>query len=319
MIWQVTTGKSSKDGGGERFWSPPLEHNGKFVTAKENLGKYGPDLFCDFLCDFMERKREQPFFVYYPMVLFHDPFVPTPETIGDAPRNQKANKAPADKAARKANFVAMVQYTDKIVGRIEAKVKQLGLAENTIILFTADNGTNPSITSRWNGQEITGGKGGMTDMGTHVPFVASWPGTAPEGAVYEDLIEFTDFYATCAAAAGLKLGADDPIDGRSFLPRLRGEKGDPRDWVFCHYQPYWGKQPGQFVRTGRFKLYRDGRFFEIPGDLREENDIANQPTGKSVRDTLQEFLERCPPAHTEKGNKNTKEGPTYPRWLDLVD
>ncbi|MCP4510112.1 MAG: sulfatase-like hydrolase/transferase, partial [Fuerstiella sp.] len=214
-------------------------HNGHVVTVEENLGRYGPDLLCDFVCDFIERNRQQPFFVYYPMVLVHDPFVATPDTIGDAPRTQAANRAPKSKEGRKANFVAMVKYMDTIVGRIVAQVKAIDQLENTIIMFTADNGTNTSITSRWNGQMIKGGKGGMTDMGTHVPFVASWNGTAPQGVVLDDLVDFTDFYATLAAAAGVARGGDDPFDGRSLLPQLRGEEGDPREWVFCHYQPYW--------------------------------------------------------------------------------
>ena len=215
MLWQVTTGKGIGSGGGERFWSPPLEHNGKFITIEENKNQYGPDLMCDFLCDFMERNKEEPFFLYYPMVLVHDPFVPTPDTIGDRPRTHESNKQPKEGEKQKENFVAMVAYADKLVGRLEAKVKELGLAENTIIMFTADNGTHTRLTSRWQGQDITGGKGGMTDMGTHVPFIVSWPGTAPEGAVYDDLIEFTDFYATFAEAAGVKLGKTDPIDGRT--------------------------------------------------------------------------------------------------------
>ena len=103
-----------------------------------NHGKYGPDLFCDFICDFMERNQSKPFFVYYPMVLVHDPFVPTPDTLGDQPL-ATANKAPKDKAKRKENFVAMVNYMDKIVGRIVDKVDEIGQSENTIILFTADN------------------------------------------------------------------------------------------------------------------------------------------------------------------------------------
>ncbi len=320
MLWQVTTGKGIGNGGGERFWSPPLEHNGKFISIEENQGKYGPDLMCDFLCDFMERNQKSPFFVYYPMVLVHDPFVPTPDTIGDAPRTQQANKEPKNKAAQKENFVAMVQYTDKIVGRIDAKVRELGLSENTIILFTADNGTHVRITSRWSGQNISGGKGGMTDMGTHVPFVASWPGTAPKAAVYDEPIDFTDFYITFLEAAGLKPGKNDPIDGRSFLPRLRGEPGTPRDWVLCHYQPYWGKKtPGQFVRNGQFKLYRDGRFFEVPKDLGEKNDLGNSDVGAKERELLKSILDECPPAPTGKGNARTKDRPTYPDWEDLVN
>ena len=321
-LWQVTTGKSKSGGGGERFWSPPLERNGHFETVEENLGKYGPDLMCDFLCDFMERNRDDPFFVYYPMVLVHDPFVTTPDTIGDAPRTQVANKAPKDKQARKENFVAMVNYMDKIVGRIVDQVKQLGQLENTIIMFTADNGTNTSIKSNWNGQVIQGGKGGMTDMGTHVPFVASWKGTGPSGLVLDDLVDTTDFYATLAEAAGMKLAADDPIDGRSFLPQLRGEKGNPRDWVLCHYQPYWNKTPGQYARTEHFKLYRDGRYFRIPADLRETNHLAagtSGPQGEAMRQKLNALLELCPPAPTAPGSRETKHRPTYPKWANLVD
>lgn len=319
LLWQVTTGKGAKQGGGERFWSPPLEHNGKFITVEDNKNQYGPDLLVDFLCDFMERNRDRPFFAYYPMVLVHDPFVPTPDTIGDAPRSQTANNEPKAPAEKKKNFVAMVQYADKLIGRLDAKVHELGLSKNTILLFTADNGTHPRITSRWNGQDIRGGKGGMTDMGTHVPFIASWPGTAPEGAVYDDPIEFTDFYPTFLEAAGLTAGKNDPIDGRSFLPRLRGEKGNPRDWVFCHYQPYWGKTPGQFIRTKEFKLYRDGRFYQVPSDLLEKNNLAQTDTGAEIRASLQSVLDRCPPAPALGGGRQTEDRPTYPDWMDLVD
>ena len=168
-LWQVTTGKQLKNGGGERFWSPPLERNGVMETVEDNAGKYGPDLLCDFLCDFMERNRSKPFFVYYPMVLVHNPFVKTPDTIGNETRTQAANKAPKNKKQQKDNFVAMVEYMDKIVGRLVNKVQAIGQEKNTIIVFTADNGTNRSITSRWHGQDIKGGKGGMKDMGTHVP------------------------------------------------------------------------------------------------------------------------------------------------------
>jgi arylsulfatase A-like enzyme len=321
-LWQLTKGKATKDGGGERFWSPPLEHNGRLVSIQENEGKYGPDLLCDFVCDFMQRNRHHPFFVYYPMVLVHDPFVATPDTIGDSPRTHAANKAPSGKAARKANFVAMVQYMDKIVGRIVAKVKQLDQLQNTIIMFTADNGTNTSITSRWAGQTIQGGKGGMTDMGTHVPFVVSWKGTSPQGIVLDDLIEFTDFYATFAEAAGVEQTANDPVDGRSFLPQLRGEKGHPREWVLCHYQPYWNKKPGQFARSAAYKLYRDGRYYHVPLDLRETNNLASGTageTGEGIRRRLQGLLDQCPPAPTEIGKRQTVERPIYPQWKNLVD
>lgn len=245
LLWQVTRGKSGKEGG-ERFWNPPLEHNGKLVSRKENDGKYGPDLLTDFVCDFIERNEDQPFFVYFPMVLVHDPFVPTPDTVGDTPITDALNKEPKDYASKKANFVAMVQYMDKLVGRITEKVDSLGLGDDTIILFTADNGTNTKLRSRWNGVEIRGGKAGMKDNGTHVPFVARWKGHAPGGQTLPDLIDFTDFYATFAEAAQYTSHDRAPIDGRSFFSQLNGKPGNLRDWVLCHYQCYWNKQPGQF-------------------------------------------------------------------------
>ncbi|MDA7975040.1 MAG: sulfatase-like hydrolase/transferase [Pirellulales bacterium] len=316
-LWQVTTGKQLKDGGGERFWSPPLERNGVMETVEDNAGKYGPDLLCDFLCDFMERNRSKPFFVYYPMVLVHNPFVKTPDTIGDDPRTQAANKAPKNKTQQKENFVAMVEYMDKIIGRLVKKVESIGQEENTIIVFTADNGTNRGITSRWHGQDIKGGKGGMKDMGTHVPLVASWPGRSPQAAVIDDLVDFTDMYPTFADAAGVSLGKDDPIDGRSFLPQLLGQPGHPRGFVFLHYQPYWGAQPGQFARTQQYKLYRDGSFFDVPEDLEESNDLHSGNLGvgaAKAKQMLTGALNRAPPAPTEPGSRTTVDRPIYADW-----
>ena len=317
-LWQLTTGKAGGLGG-ERFWNPPIETNGEFITKEQNAGKYGPDLMTDYLCDFMERNKDDPFFVYYPMVLVHDPFVPTPDTIGDAPRDT-ANEW--DKTRNKEHFVSMVNYMDKLIGRIADKTESLGIAENTIILFTADNGTGVGITSNWNGMEIKGGKGGPTNMGTHVPFLAYWKGQTSKGKELDDLVDFTDFYATLAEAAGATRGDRDPIDGRSFLPQLKGKKGNPRDWVFTHYQPYWNKVPAQFARTERFKLYRDGRFYEVPKDLKEANDLAIGEAGERAemfRQQLQAFLDATPPVPTVKGQRYSEHRPIYPDWRNLVD
>ncbi|QDT39979.1 Arylsulfatase [Gimesia alba] len=323
-LWQVTrTVHDRKSGGGERFWSPPLEQNGKYLSVKDNQGKYGPDIMSDFLCDFIQRNKDEPFFVYYPSVLVHNPFVPTPDTIGDAPRTQAANKQPKGKKARKANFVAMVNYLDKIVGKLVDKVEEVGQLENTLILFTADNGTNVQITSQWNGQTIHGGKGSTTDMGTHVPLVAYWKGHTPKGKVLDDLIDFTDFYTTFAAMAGVQLGKNDPIDGRSFLPQLNGQPGQPRDWVLCHYQPYWGRfQGSQYVRDGQFKLYRDGRFFNVPQDLKESQNLTTgqaSDQGEQIRRMLQQTLSTVPPAPPIQGGKDSNTRPVYPNWKNIVN
>ena len=317
LLWQVT---KEKKNGGERFWSPLLEHNGKTITAEENAGKYGPDLFSDFVCDFIERKKDESFFVYYPMVLVHDPFVPTPDSIGDRVL-KNPNKEPKDRGEKKANFVAMVEYMDKLVGKITDTVDALGLGEDTIIMFTGDNGTHPKIRSNWNGRVIQGGKAGMKDNGTHVPFVARWKGQTPPGTVLPDLIDFTDFYTTLGEAAGVKMSEKDPIDGRSFLPQLRGEKGNLREWVLCHYQPYWKQEPGQFARTANYKLYRDGRYYEVPADLDEANNLADSVEGDAarIREELLQLLERCPEVRPGKLDRDEPNRPTHPDVPNLLD
>lgn len=316
-LWQVTEEKKAKDGG-ERYWSPPLEINGKFVTAEENQNQYGPDLMSDFVCDFIERNQDQPFFVYYPTVLMHDPFVPTPDTIGKRDRGQDANKAPKNRAEKKENFVAMVHYLDKIVGKVVSKLEAVGQLENTVILFTSDNGTHTPITSNWNGRTIQGGKGGMKDNGTHVPLIAYWKGKSLEGAVTQDLVDFTDVYPTLAEIAGIPLDQTDPRDGQSFLPQILGNETTPRSHVLCHYQPYMkfgSKNAGAFVRTDRFKLYADGRFYDITDDLDEANNLAGSINGERAmmaHKKLLKLIEQVPPV--PKDGSESAERPIHPDW-----
>ena len=189
------------------------------------------------------------------------------------------------------------------------------------------NGTHRSIRSQWQNPNadspakttsIRGGKGGMKDAGTHVPFVAHWKNRSPKGAVLPDLVDFADFYPTLAEAGGVSLRWQDPVDGRSFFPQLRGQKGSPRDWILCHYQPYWGQVPGQFARNADFKLYRDGRFYKVSEDLEEANNLAGGGTPK-VRARLQAILDRYPPAPSQKGGRETPLRPTYPFWENLQE
>ncbi len=320
LLWQVTKGKRLNDGGGERYWNAPLEHNGKLITREENWGKYGPDMFTDFVCDFIERNKKGPFFVYYPMVLVHDVFVPTPDTLGDTPLDV-ANKMPKEPHLRKKHFVAMVNYMDKLIGRIVSKIENLGLAEDTIFMLTCDNGTDTKISSAWNGIEIPGGKGGTTDRGTHVPFFAYWKGHTPKGGVSDDLIEFTDFYPTLAEAAGVEMGPRDPIDGISFLPLLKGKpRNQERDWQLNHYQPYWGPMPGQYIRNKDYKLYRDGRLIHVSKDLFEKNDIAESSNKMALKakEQLSSILYQIP--DVIPGNKDRREvhRPVYPGIHDLL-
>ena len=316
-LWQVTRGKKGK-GSSERFWSPQLEVNGQFLTSEQNQNKYGPDLMSDFICDFIKRHQDEPFFVYYPTTLVHDPFVPTPDTIGDRPRGQEANKAPKNRAQKKENFVAMVNYLDKIVGKIVNQLEEVGQLENTLIVFTSDNGTHTPIQSNWNGRVIKGGKGNTKNMGTHVPLIAYWKGKSAVGSVCQDLVDFTDVYPTLAKLAGVELGEDDPQDGQSFLPQILGLKTTPRTHVLCHYQPYMkfgSKNAGAFVRTDRFKLYADGRFYDIARDLDEAKDLAkslNKEKEQTAHKQLKALIDQIPPV--PQGGRESTVRPLHPEW-----
>ncbi|MGH9338143.1 MAG: sulfatase-like hydrolase/transferase [Acidobacteriota bacterium] len=240
----------AKEGGARlaRYWDPGVWKNGALM--ENTRGKFGPDIYTDFLLDFMERKKTEPFFVYYPMALTHWPFVPTPDMEGDkdgARRGPEAQK----------NFAAMVEYMDKLVKRIVDKLDELGIRENTLVLFTGDNGTAQELESGLNGRVISGGKNTLTEEGARVPLIAHWKGITPEGRVSEDLIDFTDMLPTFADMAGARLPAGARIDGRSFLPQLRGQAGNPRDWIYCQLVDDW------FIRDKRWRLRKNGELADL--------------------------------------------------------
>ncbi|WP_206082066.1 sulfatase-like hydrolase/transferase [Maribellus sediminis] len=285
-LWQLTKDRSE----GERYADPMIEQNG--MALERNADIYGPDIFADYILDFIERKKDQPFFVYYPMVLVHDPFVPTPDSKDWA---VKENRYKNDTAY----FKDMVAYTDKIVGKIMDKLKELNLDENTLVIFTGDNGTHPTITSKMRaGTPIQGAKGNTIDAGTHVPLIVSWPAQIKESSVFEDLIEFSDFFPTLAELAGIQ-GKEN--DGKSFYPLLVGGEYEPREIAFVHYDPQWGKNVNQyrnqFVRTLDYKLYQDSTFFKLTNDKLEKYPLSPdslQPEELTIKQALENELKKHP-------------------------
>jgi arylsulfatase A len=251
-LWQLTYR-------GNRYPMPYMEQNGRVLDT--DIDDYGPDIACNFLLDFMERNSEGPFFAYYPMILVHNPYRPTP----DSPE-WKDTTLRMDDGTR--YFKDMVEYTDKIVGRFDEKLEELGIRDNTMLIFTGDNGTLDVITTETRSGPYRGGKGTCTNAGTHVPLVISWPGMIKEGFETECLVEFSDFYPTFAEAARLEV--PDNLDGRSFYALLTGEDYTPRETVFVHHDPkmkLWGiMKAGRFVRTKTHKLYYDGRFLDVEKD-----------------------------------------------------
>ncbi|MEX2566095.1 MAG: sulfatase-like hydrolase/transferase, partial [Cyclobacteriaceae bacterium] len=239
---------------GSRYKNPLLDTKETGLETYE--GAYGPDLFVDYLEEFMENNVENPFFAYFPMVLTHDPFEPTPNST------EFEQYDPKERINDPKYFPQMVQYMDHLVGRIVKKVTDLGISENTLIIFIGDNGTDRDVHSRANGQVLKGNKGFTNDLGTHVPMIAYWPGKIPAGSINSNLIDFTDFVPTLLEAAGTQpQDHSNKWDGISFYDQLLGEKHpkNAREWIFCHYDPNWGKfEPRRFIYNTDWKLYENG-------------------------------------------------------------
>lgn len=275
FLWQIR-----RKGAGSRYWSPAISHNGELKTYSENT--FGPDLFNAHVIDFIEQYSTQPFFIYYPMALPHYPLVTTP----DSP----------DAKTDEARFAGMIAYMDKLVGKVRDKVIEQGLAENTLIFFIGDNGTDTRLSSLRNGQLIPGGKGETTDNGSHVPFIAWWPQTIPKTQIDSNLVNLNDFFPTLAELAGAPLPDGHPHDGISLVEVLRGKTTTPiRSEQFIHYNPRWGKLPGRYSFDDQWKLYESGDFYNTRIDPAESNKISAAITSgeaTAARKRLASLLEK---------------------------
>jgi arylsulfatase A-like enzyme len=253
----------------ERYWDPYLHTK---QGSKTYSGQFGPTVCNDFVLDFLDQQdAETPFFIYYPMILPHTPFTSTPHK--------------PDVTGNRERHIAMVEYLDFLTGGLVRKLDETGLRENTIVIWTTDNGTTRSITNKLNGRLVRGAKGQTLENGTCQPFIINGPGLVPEGVETDALSDFTDLLPTFAELAGADSPAGHVIDGQSFTPLILGKADDgPREWIMA-----MGGQPGTYdeqgrvinvfrfrdrvVRNKRYKLYVEtDRSSAKLVDLREDPD-----------------------------------------------
>lgn len=286
---------------GPRYADPVILENGKF--RKDTKGRYGEDIWVEFIQNFMRKHKgdDKPFFVYYPMTLPHWPFVPTPRS-DDWGIGEKMHPPLGTSGGDTKYFPDMVNYMDEVVGRVVDTVDDLGLTEDTLIIYFSDNGTDRKVLSQTVYGSVLGGKGNSTDAGTHVPLIARWPGKIKPHSICEDLIDSTDFLQTILDAGGSSIGVNDVTDGFTFLPQLLGKEGVKRKWTFCHYDPRPGWDKDKFAlvryaRTKRFKLYDNGRLYDISNDRLESRPILpadDSESSRQARETLTQVLDSMP-------------------------
>jgi len=264
---------------GSRYADPTWLQDGELKTAK---GKYGPDIWVDYINDFVSEESDKPFFVYYPMALPHWPMTPTPESPTWKDPSLRLEESPA-------NFKYMVEHMDKCVGQIVSHLDKKGLRENTLVIFYSDNGTHLTITSETVGGPVKGGKGLPTDAGTHVPLVVNWPGKVRSG-VSESLVDSTDFIPTVLQAAGQPLAKDHKLDGISFYDHLKdaNSTSPSREAIYCFYDPRPGWDKDRFTR------HVSARDHHLESDILEQNPIAAENDTKesfSMRVLLKKVLD----------------------------
>lgn len=201
-------------------------------------GEYAPKLCTDFVCKFIDQNKTKPFLVYYPMILTHCPFDPTPDSSDWDPKRLGSTTYKGDLNDPQRHFRDMAAYADKMVGQIVKQLEASGVRDNTLVIFTGDNGTDKPIVTPWNGTKVVGGKGTMTDMGTRVPLIANWPGgISKPGRVADDLIEFVDIMPTLCEITGGKLPTDYPGDGMSMASVMEKETNTRvKDWIYIWYR-----------------------------------------------------------------------------------
>ncbi len=275
-LWQLNRRPS-------RYPNPGLEIDGERKDFKN--GEFGPDIVNAYLCDFIKARKDgdPPFLVYYPMMLPHWPFVPTPDHPDwDPAMWRDATGEPGGYRSQKY-WDAFVRYTDKMVGQLVATLEETGQRKNTLVIWTGDNGTYTDIVSDFNGKPYRGGKGSPKDNGTHVGFIASWPGVIEPGQASEALVDFTDVLPTLTDAAGIP--TPDNIDGVSLMPVFRGKPGARRkEAIYCWYERNGVRdKASQHTRDARYKLYASGGFYDTVEDPEEDDDLAENGVPDELR------------------------------------
>ncbi|MDP7017608.1 MAG: sulfatase-like hydrolase/transferase [Pirellulaceae bacterium] len=269
-VW--TGAEAGRPTTGQRYWDGHIMTNGRRETAR-----YGPDKINDFLVDFATRERETPFLIYYPMLLVHGPHSTTPLNRDDPPK-EKSNQ-----------YAGYVTYMDRLVGQLIAAVDRAGLKDNTVVIFTGDNGS--SAAGQLLGEPYPKGKGGRADWGVHVPFIVRAPSLSRGGRVSRDLIDFTDLYVTMLDMASMDVPAGATLDGVSFVPSLRGgdDPFEKRNWIYSQIGDF------RMIRDWHHILDSAGNFHDLDKDPRQEREVS--PLDKMApgrRQRLQMILDRFP-------------------------
>jgi uncharacterized sulfatase len=249
---------------------------GSYSTKKST---YSHDLMALEALDFIRQNKDQPFFLYVPFTIPHDN---GEEQMGERQEVPDHGIYSAEEWSKeRKGYAAMITRMDKDIGGIMDLIEELGLAENTVIFFTSDNGPVPArdYTEFFNSNgQYRGGKRDVYEGGIRVPLVVSWKGTIEPGSRSDHISAFWDFLPTACELAGIEV--HEEVDGISYLPALKQEEQEEHESLYWEFPAVGGKQA---LRRGAWKLVRNQVISEPPGTLElynleldpgEETDVA---------------------------------------------
>jgi arylsulfatase A-like enzyme len=254
------------------YFDPVLEHNGKTVRGKDFIA----DDFTDHALAFIEEHRNEPFFCYLPFNTPHSP-MQVPERFYEKFRGAELPMRAADRREEDIETtraaLAMCENIDWNVGRVLAKLAELKLADDTIVVYFADNGPN---SWRWNG-EMKGRKGSTDEGGVRSPLLIRWPGHIAPNTHVAQIAGAIDLLPTLTALAGIKPVGEKPLDGKSLAPLLLGEKVEwPDRLLFSHWN---GKVS---ARSQQYRLDQNGKLFDPAADPAQEHDLSKDEPQKAA-------------------------------------
>lgn len=252
-------------------------------------GQYLADFLTDKAVDFIRRHKDEPFFLYLPHFAVHSPLDAKPELI------ERFKSKPPVGGHCNPTYAAMIASVDESVGRVLATLDELALTENTVVIFSSDNGGVGGYEREGIGRRagdttdnapLRSGKGSLYEGGTRVPFIARWPGVIKPGSTCDVPAIHVDVYPTFLEIAGATAPAGYPLDGESLLPLLRGATSLHREAIYQHFPGYLGNGPGKWrttpvgvVQAGDWKLmqfYEDDHLelYNLKDDLGESKNLA---------------------------------------------
>jgi arylsulfatase A-like enzyme len=225
---------------------------------------YTTDAYAERAVDWLEKNKDKAFFLYLPFNAQHAPL--------EAPEKYLARFPNITDAKRKL-FAAMLSAQDDAVGRVLAKIREIGQEENTLIWYLADNGGPTEQTTSKN-DPLRGFKSTTWEGGVRVPFLVQWKGKLPAGKVDERPVIQLDILPTCVAAIGGEVDPSWKLDGVNLLPYLQGQnRGQPHETIYWRFGPQWA------IRHGDWKLVKardiaEPALFNLAKDIGEQSDLA---------------------------------------------